>query len=62
MGRPPPIGPVVRKTITLPLALWERISAHRHDNRISSEADAVRQVLQAGLDAEEQRLARTDPK
>jgi len=62
MGKPPAPDPVGRKSITLPLSLWERISIYRHANRISSEADAVRRVLQAGLDAEEQRAARKERK
>jgi len=62
MGRPPPPEAVGRKSITLPLSLWERISIYRHANRISTEADAVRRVLQAGLDAEEQHAARKERK
>jgi hypothetical protein len=43
--------PPSRKSITLPQRMWEDISAYRFDNRITSEAEAVRRVVQAGLDA-----------
>ena len=49
MGRKPAPVPILRKTIALPETLWDEVSAHRFDNRIASEAEAVRQVLQAGL-------------
>ncbi len=62
MGRPPPPEAVGRKSITLPLSLWERISIYRHANRINAEADAVRRLLQAGLDAEERHAARKERK
>ena len=51
--------PTTRKSVTLPDRLWAEISEFRHRNRIASEAEAVRRLLQAGLDAENQDAPRT---
>jgi hypothetical protein len=58
MGKPPPPEPVARKSVSLPLPLWERLSEYRHENRIGSEAEAIRRIVLAGLDAEAKRAAR----
>lgn len=42
-----------RKSITLPETMWEAITAFRFDRRIATEAEAVRQLIQAGLDAKD---------
>jgi hypothetical protein len=57
MGRPPFKAPHTRKTFSLPDALWDRLAEYRFQNRIASEADAVRQVVEAGLDALQQKKA-----
>lgn len=58
MGRPPPPAPVARKSITLPQSMWDAVNDFRFAERIGSEAEAVRRLLQAGLDAEERKAAR----
>lgn len=50
--------PVARKTVTLPVSLWAEISIFRHGQRIGTEAEALRRLIQAGLRAEELREAR----
>lgn len=58
MGRPPHPEPVTRKSIALPDTLWDAVSDYRHGQHIPSEAEAVRRLVQAGLDAEAKRAAR----
>jgi Arc/MetJ-type ribon-helix-helix transcriptional regulator len=58
MGRPPPIEPVARKSVSLPVSVWERISEYRYENHFGSESEAIRRILLAGLDAEAKRAAR----
>lgn len=38
-----------RKTIIFPDDLWELINDYRFDNRLGTEADAVRTLVQMGL-------------
>ena len=40
---------MVRKSILFPEILWEEISEWRFDQRIGTEADAIRQLAQMGL-------------
>jgi hypothetical protein len=40
-----------RKTITLPDQLWDQVDEYRHNQRISSEAEAFRRLVRLGLDA-----------
>ncbi len=59
MRKPAPAAaPVVRKVTALPPALWERVNEWRHDNRIGTEVEAVRRLIEIGLDAETLRAAR----
>lgn len=58
MGKPAPPEPTARKSVSLPASLWERLSEFRHENRIGSEAEAIRRIVLAGLDAEAKRAAR----
>jgi len=41
----------VRKIVSLPKELWEEVSDYRFDNRLGTEADALRRLIQLGLDA-----------
>ncbi|WP_202618044.1 hypothetical protein [Aureimonas leprariae] len=41
----------VRKIVSMPADLVERIAAFRHAERISTEAEAIRVLIAAGLDA-----------
>jgi hypothetical protein len=49
-----PMSPVSesasRKTVTLPDTMWAAISEFRFYNRIPTEAEAIRQLMQRGLD------------
>ena len=38
-----------RKTMALPDTLWEAIDEYRHDNRIPSEIEAIRHILESAL-------------
>ena len=44
--------PLIRKSISLPGRLWAAVADFRFDRRLGSEAEAVRQLLAAGLEAE----------
>ena len=46
----------VRKAVSLPRELAEAIADYRHGNRISSESDAIRQLIEAGLHAKGQTI------
>jgi hypothetical protein len=41
----------LRKSITLPASMWIAVSDYRFSKRITTEAEAVRQLLQAGIRA-----------
>ena len=56
MSKPPP-EPSTRKTLVLPDRLWERIGEfraerRRHEGRIPAEMEAIRLLIQCGLDAD----------
>ena len=53
----PSIEPTTRKTITLADSLWDEIDAYRRAEHITTEVEAVRRLLVAGLRAEEERDA-----
>lgn len=42
---------IKRKTIALDEAVWARIGEYRFGNRVQSETEAVRRVIEAGLQA-----------
>lgn len=39
----------VQKLISMPRELAEKISDYRYDNRLPSEAEAIRQLIKLGL-------------
>ena len=43
--------PTSRKSLTLPDRLWNAVRDYRFDQRIETEAEAFRRLLQLGLDA-----------
>lgn len=47
--------PIVRKVMALPIPLWKRLNDWRFGEHISTEVEAVRRLIEAGLDAEEKR-------
>ena len=42
--------PTSRKSVTLPEGMWNAIGEYRFYNRIPTEAEAIRQLIQKGLD------------
>lgn len=42
-------------SVQIPAGLHQRVSDWRHDNRVSTLSDAVRELLQRALDAEAQK-------
>jgi len=48
-----PINPetTLRKSFAIPKTLWGRIYRYRFDNEIGTESEAIRQLLEAGLNA-----------
>ena len=48
---------VARKTVTLPEELWEKVVEYRHTHRIASQAEAVRRLIDAALEAEQPEAA-----
>jgi len=45
-----PPEPAARKSVTLPESMWNAIGEYRFYNRIPAEAEAIRQLIQRGLD------------
>ena len=43
----------VRKSVSLPAELWSQIDGYRFGNRITTEAEAIRRLIEAGLRAEQ---------
>lgn len=52
MSKPKEPQPSTRKSVTLSDEMWEEIASFRHGERIGSEAEAIRRLLQSGLRAE----------
>ncbi|WP_085557949.1 hypothetical protein [Azospirillum agricola] len=42
----------VRKIVSIPRELWDGISDYRFDQRMNTEAEAIRRLLQLGLAAQ----------
>ena len=38
-----------RKSVSLPAALWAQVDSYRFDNRIGTEAEALRRLIELGL-------------
>jgi hypothetical protein len=47
---PPFPEPTARKSVTLPDSMWNAIGEYRFFNRIPTEAEAIRQLIQRGID------------
>jgi metal-responsive CopG/Arc/MetJ family transcriptional regulator len=43
----------IRKTVSLPAKLWQRIEDYQFQHWVKRDAEAVRQLIQLGLDAAE---------
>ncbi len=50
--------PSTRKSVTLPDSMWEEIAEYRFAERIATEAEAVRRLLQEALDRAAKRATR----
>ena len=50
--------PPKRKSVTLPESLWQEVMDFRHGERIGTEAEAIRRLIQAGLRAERKEAAK----
>lgn len=40
---------IVRKTVSMPEELWEKVMKFRFQNRINSQAEAVEMLIRKGL-------------
>ena len=49
MSKAPEDDPPTRKSVTLPASMWREITDFRFAERIGTEAEAVRRLLQATL-------------
>ena len=54
MGRKPEPD-TIGKTVRLHISMWDAVSEYRHDNRIPTLAQALRELIEAGLRAEQRR-------
>jgi metal-responsive CopG/Arc/MetJ family transcriptional regulator len=54
--------PVVRKTVSLPESLWRRIEDFQFKHRVKRDAEAVRRLIELGLEADESRPAPKRPR
>jgi hypothetical protein len=59
MSKKPVPDPSTRKSVSLPDDIWEEITAWRLARRISAEAEAIRQLILAGLAAEKRKAAKS---
>lgn len=51
----------IRKTISLPMRLWRRIEDFQFEARVKRDTEAVRQLLELGLQAYERDQAAGEP-
>ena len=49
MGRKPEPD-IIGKTVRLHISMWDAISEYRHVNRIPTVAEALRKLIEAGLE------------
>ena len=47
----------VRKLVSIPREVWEKIEDYRFDNRIRTESQAIRRLIELGLKAAEKQPA-----
>ena len=50
--------PFVRKSVSLSADLWRRIEDYQFAHRVKRDAEAVRRLLELGLDAAEKQAAK----
>jgi Arc/MetJ-type ribon-helix-helix transcriptional regulator len=54
---PEPATRTMRRLVTMPLELAAEIDAYRREGRFTTEAEAIRDLLRAGLEARRKRPA-----
>lgn len=47
--------PIIRKSVSARASLWKRIDNFQIDNRVKRDSEAIRQLLELGLEAAAQR-------
>ena len=52
--------PIVRKTVSLPASVWRQIEDFQFGNRLKRETEAIRRLIDLGLDAASAKAS--DPK
>jgi len=45
----------VKKLLAMPQPLWDKVDEYRWKNRIASESEAMRQLIEAGLEAKKKK-------
>ena len=46
-----PTEPVIRKSVSLPESMWKQIDDFQFEHRVKRDAEAVRRLLELGLEA-----------
>ena len=62
LGPMPPPKDYIRKLVSLPPALAERVIDYRFRHRLASETAAIRELLEKALDADERENAQPKTK
>lgn len=57
MSKTPP-EPIARKSVSLPVSLWEEVADFRFTERIGTEAEVLRRLIQSGLRAEKRKTGK----
>jgi hypothetical protein len=47
--------PVIRKTVSLRTSIWKRIDDYQINHRVKRDAEAIRQLIELGLEAAQKR-------
>ena len=50
-GMPDESDPIIRKTVSLPASLWQRIEDFQFEARVKRDTQAVRRLIEIGLEA-----------
>ena len=50
--------PVIRKTVSLPSSLWRQIEDFQFENRVKRDAEAIRRLIELGLENAKKRKAK----
>lgn len=45
-------GEIIGKTVRLPASVWAKIDEYRFANRINKQTDAIRRLIERGLEME----------